>query len=115
MENNKMRLIARQRFFSQVFRLTVAFLFGSLYAIWGTWELAQEDVIVRVMPAITLIIVLLLIEVVAVLATYIAIGSNDRPKSNEVLDQITRLGKLKADGYISEAEFEQEKKRLWEQ
>jgi uncharacterized membrane protein len=115
MQNKKDRIIKRQRFAIRTFWTTVFFFLGFLFAIWQTWELAHEDVLTRVSPAMNLIIILLFVELFVILIMFFAIGKREKPKSSEVLEQIEKLGKLKGEGHISEEEFEKEKKKLWEQ
>ena len=62
-----------------------------------------------------LIIVVLVIELIVIAVMFIAIGKKEKPKSSDTLEQIEKLGKLKAQGLISEEEFEKEKKKLWTQ
>ena len=109
----KENLIKRQRFVIRIFWTTVFFLLGFLFAVWQTWELAHEDVLVTISPAMNIILALLFIEVVVLGTTFFALGRGEKPKSNDVLEQIEKLGKLKAEGLISGIEFEKEKKKLW--
>lgn len=115
MDAKKERLIKRQKFVIRTFWTTVFFLLGFLFAVWQTWVLAYEDVLDSVFPAMNLIIVVLVIELIVMAAMFIAIGIKEKPKSSDTLEQIEKLGKLKAQGLISDEEFEKEKKKLWTQ
>ena len=113
MDNSKKeKLIKRQRFVIRTFWTTIFFLLGFLFAVWQTWEQAGHDVLDDVFPAIILIIFVLVIELVIMAILFIAIGKKEKPKSSDTLEQIEKLGKLKAQGLISDEEFEKEKKKL---
>ncbi len=58
---------------------------------------------------------LLLIEIIFIIYMFTKIGKKEEVKSIGTLDQMEKLGKLKAQGLISDEEFEKEKKKLWEQ
>ena len=115
METKKEKLINRQKNLIKAFKVTIYILLGFLFCIWMTWVMAQADVLVKVMPAINLLLIILVIIGILMIVTYFAIGKKEKPKSNDALEQIEKLGKLKAQGLISEQEFEKEKKKLWEQ
>ena len=60
MQNKKDNLIKKQRLIVRIFWSTVVFLFGFLFAVWQTYELAHLDVMVSISEAFNLIIAVIL-------------------------------------------------------
>jgi len=112
MKNKENKLINFQKKTKNTLLLTIVFFIGFLTAIWQTWVLAREDVLTRVFPAIQAIVLVLLLILVIILINYIKIGKAMSPTSNNKIEQIEKLGKLKNEGLISEVEFEKEKNKI---
>lgn len=120
MDDKKAKQIKRQRFVIRTFWITltatVAFWLGTTLSQsymskceWG-YEYIHHfpDEWLMLLIAVTGIVFIVMI------AMFIAIGKNPKPKTTDTLEQIEKLGKLKEQGHISEEEFEKEKKKLWD-
>lgn len=115
MEAKKEKKIKRQKFFIRGFWSTAFVLLGYLFAVWQTYANTGHDVLNSVSGGLQFTFLVLLLFGILMIVTFISIGKKEKPKSNDALEQIEKLGKLKAQGLISEQEFEKEKKKLWEQ
>ena len=123
MENKKQQLIKRQQFVIRAFKTTLAFFFGyslcyilmdKLLDFTGTTSL-NWSLLKLVQSIHTILVILLVFEIINIIYLFLKIGKKEEIKPIGTLDQLEKLGKLKAQGLITEEEFEKEKKKLWEQ
>jgi len=120
MEEKKQKLIKRQKFVVRTFWImlaaTIGIILGSVMTQgeWVDYEYGGGYLYNPPGLLLRLIIFLDFIVLIILLTMFFAIGKKTKPKSNEVLEQIEKLGKLKEQGHITDDEFEKEKKKLWD-
>ena len=99
MENDKSRYINLQRLMLKVFYFTAIFIIGYKLGAIFTETISTDGGEFRVKVLFRFLIIT---EIIVIGYLFFKIGKKNKPKSDDVLASIEKLGKLKDDGLITE-------------